>query len=534
MLLAHSSTAKSSKRILTSILLTILLGIFLGTSSVVAAYTTHQPAAVVVGQSDFESNSINAGGSVSEFGFSGPRDAIIAEGKLLVVDGENKRVLIWNTVPTTAGVPADVVIGNTTMSSGSSLGCTPNGLNLADSGILYVNGKLILADSGQHRVLIYNSIPTSNGANANVVIGQTDLTTCSSGSGNNKMFAPTDIASDGTKLFISDTGNNRILIYNTIPTGNGAIANVVVGQPDFATISPGTTQTKLSNPRGIAVFDNKLIVGERGNFRATIFDPVPTSNGAPATLVLGQTNFDTATTSPPSTASTVHPFFLEVDPLGRLFIADRNSSRYLIWNSIPVTDNTPADVVIGQPDFVSTAINNGGISASSVNLAKGVFANTTQMVIADQGNNRVLIYNDPVPPPSPSPQPGQAHPAFSAPSPAQPPGCGDWIPAGVPDLFQINRTQNATTLYFTPTNDNVQHYHVIYGFEQGDERFGSLSNTISQSSNQGVQNITISSLDPSTEYWFKVAPVNGCAVGSWSSWLKVGKWRNRESLFYRY
>ena len=356
-------------------------------------------ASVVVGQSSFSVNSANAGGSISARGLDGPRQAIIADGKLLVVEDANNRVLIWNTVPTTNGVPADVVIGQTTMNTGTSGACVQGGqnLSLADSGLLYVNGKLFIADSGHNRVLIYNGIPTSNGASADVVIGQTDFVTCTSNAGGvsaRSLTAVTDMVSDGRQLFISDSSNNRVLVFKTIPTSNGALADIVVGQPDFTTVSSGTTQSKINQPRGIAVYGNKLIVGERSNFRVTIWNSIPTSNGVNADVVLGQSSFSTATTSPPSTASTVHPFFMSVDGKGRLYVADRNASRYLIWNSIPTVNNAGADIVIGQPNFTTTTATNGGVSAHSVDNAKGIFANDTQMVITDQTNNRVLIFNN--------------------------------------------------------------------------------------------------------------------------------------------
>lgn len=137
--------------------------------------------------------------------------------------------------------------------------------------------------------------------------------------------------------------------------------------------------------------------------------------------------------------------------------------------------------------------------------------------------------------PTPIPQPnssGDSSP--SAPSPAQAPTCTDAVPVGEPDFFQTNRNKSSATLFFTPVNDNVERYHVVFGLWQGDERFGSLSTHVTRETNNGVQSLTISDLDPKSEYWFKVAPVNGCAVGTWSTWMKAGKWKNRESFFYKY
>ena len=40
-------------------------------------------------------------------------------------------------------------------------------------------------------------------------------------------------------MYISDMGNNRVLIYNSIPTTNYAPADVVIGQKDFNTHDTG-------------------------------------------------------------------------------------------------------------------------------------------------------------------------------------------------------------------------------------------------------------------------------------------------------
>ena len=51
------------------------------------------------------------------------------------------------------------------------------------------------------------------------------------------MDFPRFALSDGTRLFVADGGNDRVLIYNTIPTQNAAAADVILGQPDeFASV----------------------------------------------------------------------------------------------------------------------------------------------------------------------------------------------------------------------------------------------------------------------------------------------------------
>jgi hypothetical protein len=109
------------------------------------------------------------------------------------------------------------------------------------------------------------------------------------------------------------------------------------------------------------------------------------------------------------------------------------------------------------------------------------------------------------------------------------PSCGDVRPAGQVDLFQIDRNGSKATLYFTPVTNSVSHYNVIFGFKDGDERFGGLS--LPATNNQGVQSLTIDNLAPNKTYSFKVAPVNGCAVGDWSNWLSA---KGKKSKYFRY
>ncbi len=49
--------------------------------------------------------------------------------------------------------------------------------------------------------------------------------------------APQGACTAGTKLIVADTPNNRVLIYNHIPAGNDVPADVVVGQADLISSS---------------------------------------------------------------------------------------------------------------------------------------------------------------------------------------------------------------------------------------------------------------------------------------------------------
>ena len=350
--------------------------------------TTNGVAAdVVIGQTDFTLNGINIIGNIaSQEGLNSPRNSIIINNKLFISDTFNNRILIYNTIPTTNGVAADVVIGQTdflTATSGTSSSKLKN-----PSGIYSDGTKLFISDSNNHRILIYNTIPTTNGVAADVVIGQTDFITATSGTSATKLKYPAGIYSDGTKLFISDGSNHRILIYNTIPTTNGVAADVVIGQTDFITATSGTSATKLKYPAEIHSDGTKLFISDSTNNRLLIYNTIPTTNGASADVVIGQTDFVTATSGTSSTKMN-YPYGIHFDGT-ELFIADYNNHRILIYNTIPTTNGASADVVIGQTDFL---ISTSGTSSSKMNYPAGIYSDGTKLFISDSNNNRIIIFN---------------------------------------------------------------------------------------------------------------------------------------------
>jgi hypothetical protein len=107
----------------------------------------------------------------------------------------------------------------------------------------------------------------------------------------------------------------------------------------------------------------------------------------------------------------------------------------------------------------------------------------------------------------------------SSSSSSAPTGCTDERPIGKVDLFQIDRKDKTATLYFTPINDHIREYHVVFGFKEGKEQFGGIGIHVDKDTNNGVQVLKVNALNPAQTYAFKVIPVNGCALGDWSNWL---------------
>ncbi len=197
-------------------------------------------ANIVLGQPDFTTTTVNTTPTASSL--RNPQGVASDGIHLVVADTDDNRVLIWNQIPSVNNQAADVVIGQPNFTTGKLLGNTPSASTLRGPiGVWLQNGKLFIADTQNNRVLIYNKIPTANGVAADVVLGapnfttfvNPDITQQTTGVTASTMLNPVSVTSDGTHLYVTDLGFNRVLIFNSIPTTNGAPADVALGQPDL-------------------------------------------------------------------------------------------------------------------------------------------------------------------------------------------------------------------------------------------------------------------------------------------------------------
>jgi uncharacterized protein (TIGR03437 family) len=335
-------------------------------------------ASLVLGQPDFTTTNIPV--SPTARTVRNP-SAVATDGTVLAVaDTDNNRVLIWLSLPTTNDQPADVVIGQADFTH-SATAVPPTQTSLrGPEGVWIDHGRLFIADTQDNRVLIYNKIPTTNKAPADVVVGQTsftafvqpDLTASQPSTAANNMQSPVSVSTDGTRLFVSDLGQNRVLIFKSIPTTNGAAADVALGQPDLVSATPNNAYTITNstldannNPEGV-------------------------------TPVLCQTNGTDASnyaTYPTRCAATLSfPRFVISDGK-RLFVADGGNDRVMVYNTIPTTNGARADIILGQPDEFSddTGLNPDG--ADAFQTPTSLAWDGTNLYVSDGYNRRVVVYS---------------------------------------------------------------------------------------------------------------------------------------------
>ncbi len=216
----------------------------------------------------------------------------------------------------------------------------------ADSGL-----KLIVADGHNNRIMIWNDPENAKGADADVVLGQSNFNTCNDVSPGSAGLSSIELAigvwSNGEKLFASSYHGNRLVVWNNIPTESNTT-------PDFQLGHDSDTASATNNGQGVTA-NQKGMSGPNG---------------------IGGNKH-------------------------QMCVTDTTNSRVLIWSQLPESNDDLADIVIGQSDFTKNAendVNQDGSSDSTINgqvlnWPRGCDMSMEQLFISDERNNRVLVFD---------------------------------------------------------------------------------------------------------------------------------------------
>jgi hypothetical protein len=216
-----------------------------------------------------------------------------------------------------------------------------------------------IPDVLRHRVLIYNSFPTDPMAPPDAILGQDGLNSNSSGCLANRLNSPAGVHYDGTRFWVADRGNNRVLGWNGWPTYHGQPADIVLGQSNMTSClaNRGTTLTaaSLSVPNDVWADSSRVAVADRDNNRVLLWaNDGNLVTGAAASWVLGQADFITGTSN--SGGRTAQSLASPNCVLGdgpRLVICDTSNHRVLVWDSPIDANRKPADAVIGSSNMTT-------------------------------------------------------------------------------------------------------------------------------------------------------------------------------------
>ncbi len=385
------------------------------------------PPDIIIGQVNNFSIGCNSAGSPSAASLCLPVGLTLdSSGNLYVADAGNNRVLAFAAPfkqAQTAGLAASAVLGqgpqgnefltNTPGTSQSAL----NGPSDVAVGLL---GIVFVADTKNNRIMAFSDPFTELEGSALATWGQgshLDFTSalCSNGAGPNPApsasgmcqpfsvsIQPDPASSSEDDMYVADTANNRVLIFNNV-LGNGApidSATGLYGQSNFTTNGPAGGAAGESLPTGVRVSGSNLFVADSNNNR--VLQYILTDPGSQAIEVWGNgkhlvPDFDeTACNSGGRSATSLcNPYAVAFDGTD-LYIADTLNHRVLKYSPALSGPNVfTATTVIGQPDF--TGLRPTYALPTTLNFPFGIAIDNNavppRVYIAEFFNNRVLGFN---------------------------------------------------------------------------------------------------------------------------------------------
>jgi len=321
-------------------------------------------------------------------GFDHPAAIALApNGRVFVAifgnDGSNAQpfrqgsVQSWaSTAALASGAAPDIVLGQ----AGAIQVGNPEAI------IVDAQNRLYLADTGNHRLMVYNSV-TTTGQQPNYTFGVQGTSSLLE----NKFQFVRGMALDSQNhLFATDTYNNRVLVYNLPITSNNQ--------------KPIAQFTGLSGPRAVAVdSNNNVYIADSENGQVKIFlTPIAANNYTTPNDIIGEQHASNCTTTTTQTTATYLscPIDLLLDNSNHLFVSDTPNNRMLSYLS---GASTPTGIY-GQADFTGYLANRGGAVADNTFSSPLGMAFDPQgnLYLADFENGRVLVFNAPAVAPTPT------------------------------------------------------------------------------------------------------------------------------------
>ena len=385
-------------------------------------------ADALVGQAAYDvcdQNAVNADdGAVRE-----PDGLVLTPTRLWVAGRNDGRIAVFDRGAIGGTLPVDLLFGvghNTAGENGQGEGPDdferPRGMALTAT-------TLYVADTENHRVHLYEPLPAGfSDDDADLVVGQDnpgDANQNDGGPDEESLNAPWSVLPTAVGLFVSDTDNHRLLHYPLPVAADKPPADATCGQANFTSIQPnrgaGTpSRNSMSSPAHVATDGTRLYLADRGNHRVLVWESLAdAAAGLDPDLVLGQPDFNSNLPNrggAPGAGTLSGPRGVAATP-ERLVVADSDNHRVLIWQPPPATDGQPATEVLGQPDFTTVGPNatsaTGGTCAATDTCPGGTaprpdadtlfrpgaaWLEGDELWVSDTCNHRVLRYSATQPP----------------------------------------------------------------------------------------------------------------------------------------
>jgi uncharacterized protein (TIGR03437 family) len=342
-----------------------------------------QKADIVIGQPDFQqvlaNYPTNKAGQPNASGLFEPTGlAVDTSGNLYVADRGNSRVLRFPQpfANYTPGMmePADLVLGQSSFTGPGITDATDRTM-AAPYGLAFtLAGGILVSDPALNRVLYFAGplADLTSGMPASMVFGQPDFNSSAAGSGPGQMNNPLHIAADtDDRLYVADSGNARVDIYNHAPTA-------VLDQPAAQFLTAG-----LVTPQGLYVSaaTGEIWVadpGAGGALRYPQFNQLAAENGAYNAAIIDH----------------VDPLAVTEDEWGDLILADGAHRVLLFYAGLgPINAANFLSPNVMTPGMIAATFTEG-----NYNQFGGQPSTATSLPLPTQLNGIEVLFNGaPVP-----------------------------------------------------------------------------------------------------------------------------------------
>ena len=354
---------------------------------------------------------------------------------LFVADFNNNRVLVFqlDTNNYISSRKAIAVIGQADLENNDS-GTSQSEMDSPSGLDFYNDGNktwLLVAEKYNHRVMIYDlSAGVVSGMSASLVLGQADFISGKANRGGSTSGCYLDgTGSDAnygksflnrpkgvkvikvgasTFLVVSDTDNNRLLLWDISSSGiaglsNGQNADYVLGQPDFNRRSSNAcgsaTANTLDDPREVVVWNNILWVSDEYNDRVVGYDlganAQNLANNMAASYLLGQGDFSSTNSNRGASVPAANSFN---NPRGlallsnKLYVVDSFNNRAVAYDLSNYTSGMDATQVFGNSNFTTSVAK---ASKSTMDGPVGIAINSAgdRLFVAEVTGDRILSFD---------------------------------------------------------------------------------------------------------------------------------------------
>lgn len=255
-------------------------------------------------------------GQATSAKLNNPFGIAAVSGSLYIAEPQNQRVRMVNT---STGIITTVAGNGTASFTGDSGQATAARLN-SPQAVAVADNKLYIADRSNNRIRrvdmstgVITTVVGSGGASYSGDAGQATSATINS---------PYGIAAADGKLYIADSGNHRV---RKVDLTTGLISTVAGnGTSGYAGDEGLATSASLSNPQGVMVKDGILFIADYGNHRIRMVD---LSSGIIKLFAGSGTAGYVGDGGLAASGRLFYPTAIAADTNGNYYVADQNNHR---------------------------------------------------------------------------------------------------------------------------------------------------------------------------------------------------------------